>query len=225
MAIITIKDKDGNLIDIPALQGQNGKSAYQYAKEQGFVGTEEEFAKTLVKTPLATNTTPGIVQGYTYYGHNINSNGAIMHENPTKEIIDSRRNYFPLSTSMIDYATKAALTDGKGDAWTEEEKANAKERLGITDGIEDVTVNGESVVIDGVASIPIAKGGTPGLMCVDPYTSLGGLYRANAATGLIRIQRATPAIIDERKSAYEPIVPNNLDYAVKQAMCDGKGEI
>jgi hypothetical protein len=44
MAIITIKDKDGNLIDIPALQG---KTAYQYAKEQGFTGTEDEFGNIL----------------------------------------------------------------------------------------------------------------------------------------------------------------------------------
>ena len=93
----------------------------------------------------------------------------------------------------------------------------------IINALKDVCINGTSIVSDGVANIPIAKGGVPGLMCVDSYANQGGLYRANGTTGLIRIQRATPTVIDERKSNYEPIVPTNLDYAVKVALSDGKG--
>lgn len=40
MAILKVKDTNGNEIPIPAIRG---KSAYQYAKEGGYTGTEDEF--------------------------------------------------------------------------------------------------------------------------------------------------------------------------------------
>ena len=95
------------------------------------IGEASIVTNGVANVPVATNADVGLVRGYTYYGHNINSSGAIMHENPTKEIIDSRRNYYPLSTSMIDYAVKQALTDGKGPEWTSDEKASARSRLGL----------------------------------------------------------------------------------------------
>ena len=50
MAILYVKDDKGNTISIPAIKGDkgdNGKSAYQYAQDGGFTGTEEEFANGL----------------------------------------------------------------------------------------------------------------------------------------------------------------------------------
>lgn len=62
MAILSVYDKDGNRIDIPAIKGEkgdtgeqgpqgspgaDGKSAYQYAQDGGYTGTEEEFAEKL----------------------------------------------------------------------------------------------------------------------------------------------------------------------------------
>lgn len=47
MAVLQIKDKDGNFIPIPAVKGNDGKSAYEQAKEGGYVGTEEEFIALL----------------------------------------------------------------------------------------------------------------------------------------------------------------------------------
>ena len=44
MAILKIKDENGNWLDIPAITGKN---AYQYARDGGFEGTEEEFAQLL----------------------------------------------------------------------------------------------------------------------------------------------------------------------------------
>ena len=41
MAILKVKDKKGKISEIPAIQG---KSAYEYAKDGGYTGTEEEFA-------------------------------------------------------------------------------------------------------------------------------------------------------------------------------------
>lgn len=44
MAMIKVRDKDGNIIDIPAL---NGESAYNIAVKNGFVGTEAEWIESL----------------------------------------------------------------------------------------------------------------------------------------------------------------------------------
>jgi hypothetical protein len=49
MAILTVRDKNGNPIEIPALQGKTGKTAYQYAQEGGYEGTENEFMELLAR--------------------------------------------------------------------------------------------------------------------------------------------------------------------------------
>lgn len=46
-SILRVKDKDGNTIEIPAIKGDPGKTAYEYAKEGGFTGTEAEFARLM----------------------------------------------------------------------------------------------------------------------------------------------------------------------------------
>lgn len=52
--ILKVKDNEGNVIGIPAIQGENGrdgvdgvdgKSAYQIAVENGFKGNEEEWTE------------------------------------------------------------------------------------------------------------------------------------------------------------------------------------
>nr|DAZ41966.1 MAG TPA: hypothetical protein [Caudoviricetes sp.] len=89
----------------------------------------------------------------------------------------------------------------------------------------DVQINGESIVQDGVAEIPLAtKTEKAGLVTIDKYVTRGGIVKADASTGLIRIQAASKSNIDARNNSFCPIVPNySLDYAVKAAMCDGKG--
>lgn len=47
MAIIKVRDKDGNYIDIPAL---NGESAYNIAVKNGYTGTEAEWLESLKGT-------------------------------------------------------------------------------------------------------------------------------------------------------------------------------
>lgn len=54
MAILTIRDANGKEQEIPAIKGKNGKSAYDYAKEGGYTGTEEEFAVLLSKMDMFT---------------------------------------------------------------------------------------------------------------------------------------------------------------------------
>lgn len=40
---------DGQVVHLPTLKGANGKSAYQYAVEAGFEGTEQEFINLLIE--------------------------------------------------------------------------------------------------------------------------------------------------------------------------------
>lgn len=88
----------------------------------------------------------------------------------------------------------------------------------------DIQINGQSIVKDGIAEIPLCtKTKGPGLIAIDTYSNSGGLYRANNDTGLIRIAKASDNNLAERGNSYCPVVPTNLDYAVKAAMCDGKG--
>lgn len=47
---------DGNVVDLPTLKGADGKSAYQYAIEAGFEGTEEEFINLLIQGTDTINT-------------------------------------------------------------------------------------------------------------------------------------------------------------------------
>ena len=49
MSILKIRDENGNIVEIPALKGDAGKSAYQYAVDGGYTGTEEEFSEKLSK--------------------------------------------------------------------------------------------------------------------------------------------------------------------------------
>lgn len=82
----------------------------------------------------------------------------------------------------------------------------------------DVRINGKSITADGVADIPCATNLTKGV--VRGYMP-GGLYVSD--DGIITTNRAIVSDIDARTNIYKPIVPSNLDYAVKAAMCDGKG--
>ena len=97
--------------------------------------------------------------------------------------------------------------------------------LELPSGVEDVQIDGTSIVTDGVAEIPLAsKTEKAGLVAIDKYATNGGIAKANANTGLIRIFSATKSNIDARNNSFCPIVPDSsLDYAVKAAMCDGKG--
>lgn len=84
--------------------------------------------------------------------------------------------------------------------------------------IEDVKINGTSIVTNGVVNIPIANKLQLGVIAWD--NNLGVKAYAN---GNLYIERANDGDVDARLTPYKPITPKNLDYAVKTAMCDGKG--
>ena len=78
----------------------------------------------------------------------------------------------------------------------------------------DVQINGVSITENGVANIPYASG------------DKAGLFKSNAASGIFidgnsgsgSIVAATNAAIDAKTQKFQPIVPSNLDYAVKKGL-------
>lgn len=86
--------------------------------------------------------------------------------------------------------------------------------------VDDVQVNGESVVADGVAKIPLAKMDSTGVVKFDafmPFTfDAGALRLANADENELTNPRYG-------YSTNRAITASNYRLAVKLAMCDGKG--
>lgn len=62
-----------------------------------------------------------------------------------------------------------------------------------------------------------------GMLRINDGYGLKTILSEGQSKGITYINRAQPANIDTRTSSYLPIVPSNLDYAVKAALCDGKG--
>ena len=90
---------------------------------------------TIVNTGLVT-----IPSGYGL-GFQWNTKNLIIQDPGTSLISDRdskwQSTYYALTVRKLDYAVKAAMCDGKGAAWTNEEKIAARERMGINDAITE----------------------------------------------------------------------------------------
>lgn len=82
----------------------------------------------------------------------------------------------------------------------------------------DVRIAGKSITADGVADIPLASTTQEGVTKYDPY---GGISANERGCG---ITPASNTQINARNASHFAITADShLDYAVKAAMCDGKG--
>lgn len=96
---------------------------------------------------------------------------------------------------------------------------NIKAALGYVP-VSDVRVAGNSVLTDRVADVPIASETRVGVIKVGNAQN-SGIYVER--DGNCYISYATQPEIDGRTAPRKTVVCSNLDYAVKAAMCDGKG--
>lgn len=73
MAFMRVKDKNGNIKPILAIKGEDGKSAYKYAQEGGYTGTEEEFIQKLAEEfpEVLPNPNAITINGQTYDGSSV----------------------------------------------------------------------------------------------------------------------------------------------------------
>lgn len=98
--------------------------------------------------------------------------------------------------------------------------ANIKAALGYTP-VKDVQVAGNSVLVDGVANVPIASEAKEGVIKAPLADGTFGIQLDNDNRPCVFA--ASEADITARQTSYRPLVPARMDYAVKAAMCDGKG--
>ena len=101
------------------------------------------------------------------------------------------------------------LTDENGKPLTK----NGKLMTTPSSGISDVTINGKSIVTDGVAEIPIGTQGKPGVFGI-PGAAYGFEKDNN---NNIRLSGLVDNEINKRYYA-KPLLGNFIDYAVKSAM-------
>ncbi len=104
-----------------------GYSAYEVAVLNGFEGTEEEWLESLKGKDADVEVGPGLF---------INKNGKISVVEATRQDIDYRSERPDgafLTPGLVDYIAKYGLAysnlAGTSDAWTEQEKANARKLL------------------------------------------------------------------------------------------------
>ena len=60
MSKLRVRYPDGREEEVPFGRGRNGKSAYEYAKDGGYTGTEAEFAQKLAKEYLTSESDPTV---------------------------------------------------------------------------------------------------------------------------------------------------------------------
>lgn len=94
---------------------------------------------------------------------------------------------------------------------------NVQAALGYTP-VKDVQMDGESLVQDSVATIPLAGYNRLGAVQLDPAG-----FAAASIDGKLALVPPTDAQISTHTHTQRPITPSCMDYAVKAALCDGKG--
>lgn len=104
--------------------------------------------------PIAKNNSVGIVAPYKSYGMLINNNGILSADNISESEYDNAPSPLFIGKGTLEKAKynliKTALTDGKGAAWTADEQAAARSRIGTQGQFEkivDITLEELSIPI------------------------------------------------------------------------------
>lgn len=196
---IIAQGRDGDTVDVRI----DGESIVQDGVAN--VPKASEYTFGLVRTQNVDNATRGIY---------ISTEGYLTAYNATTKNVNNRESQNSISPVNLDYAVKAAMCDGKGVAWTSDEQAAARERMGIYDAIlskdpiivetlsEEVTEikidlpkplrhifitveNSDSARIYAGNGVLIEKGGTNGIILVTDKIAISTDQRAFAKIDII----------------------------------------
>lgn len=165
------------------------------------VGTSD-LTDYVKNTDYGTSSKVGVVRAG--QGLAVNPTGAMYISQAAQVDIDSRTNTFkPITSYVLNAAVKAALTDAKRISdLTDDEKVNARGVIGAL---------GSSDLDSYVKDTDYATTDKAGIIRV------GAGFKIVNGTTLYPLM-ATNADIDTRTDEYEPIVPANLDYAVRSVL-------
>ena len=118
--------------------------------------------------------------------------------------------------------------NGTENTYTPSEMATAISEISGGGESIDVQINGTSIVENGVANIQhnVVQGYFDAEKIPSTYSVSNTWSRVIVdGKGFLNVRNATESHIDSRDGSAQVSVltPNKLDYAVKAAMCDGKG--
>lgn len=137
---------------------------------------------------------------------------------PVRDVLDRLDAEIKQAQAVVDDIRQKLENGEFNGSDAEVTAANIQSALGYKP-VKDVQVADVSVLKDGVANVPMASSETAGVIKVENAWYCG-LYMHK---GALRIAQSPNSEISTRAGGYRPITPANLDYAVKAAMCDGKG--
>lgn len=103
----------------------------------------------VAEMPMMGNGKSGLIQFRGGYGLQLIGNYLLVAGATKTEITNRTGSRLSIcADSALDYAVKAAMCDGKGTAWTAEEQAAARERMGVYDweDILDITLEEDGAV-------------------------------------------------------------------------------
>ena len=179
--------------------------------------------------PIANASTPGVVKVTgTTYGVQVD-NGYLKIYSASNAYIklgsEANRPIVPYTqhTSVYYGLSKLAGVDLANEdvtvgTYPANSQAAIKTMLGVN--VDDVQVNGTSVLSSGVANIPVAASETFGVLRTG-YTSTG-LQKDQG--GYLKIYRATTNDVKVGTEGYRPIVPINQDWAVFYGLAKAAGD-
>lgn len=129
-----IDNRNGNMPIMPARLDYAVKSGLTTNKET-WTEEEKQAAREQLGVGIATYQTAGLLKPSSWTGIMLSNatDGTIALVDCTQVHIDDKGNAgnrIAITTKLLDYAVKKALTDCKTTTWTDEEKAAARELLG-----------------------------------------------------------------------------------------------
>lgn len=156
-ATITVTDKNGTTTATVSDGAPGSDASATDVRINGTSITADGVANILATKGNSNNSTEnsyGVVKSRGQaYGIWVEPGGLICTNAVNKSDIDARDNYFkPIASALLDYAVKAAMCDGKGAAWTDNEQQAARERMNAADAEKVYIMQKQIENLQGIAA-------------------------------------------------------------------------
>ena len=218
MSILKLKDSQGNWISVPTLKGDKGNGIQSAV-------LNNDYTLTLTFTDGTTYTTPSIrgekgEKGEPATDMDIHICSASEYDSETRiPTITSPDNKTFYLVPTEDGASPDLFTEWVyvNNAWEMFGSAS----VDLSGYLTDVTVNGTSVVTEGVAEIPVASSSTYGVIKLNTNGSEG--IQVNSNTGRTMISAAYASLIKAGNDGLRPIVPTNQHQSAFYGLAKASG--
>lgn len=119
------------------------------------VGTKQievDLTEYVKNTDYANNNNFGVVKTDSNYGIQT-ENGVLYINRASAAQIKTRHQWAPITPNNLDFALKTGMCDGVGEAWTEDEKLKAQERIGVSKIPSGMTLAADIVLEENVERV------------------------------------------------------------------------